>query len=1350
MRVRGPLSKSLVRPAGVLAADLVCLLLACIAAVGLGAAPAGAALPAQFGEAGTGAGQFAEPEGVAVDQASGDVYVVDKNNQRVEQFDATGGFLTAWGWGVADGTTQAFQACTTTCFAGIEGSGAGQFHSPEGVAVDNSTNPLDLSVGDVYVVDVRNERVEKFSPSGAFLLMFGGEVNETTKGDVCVAGEKCKAGIEGSEPGQFKVGRRSGEYIAVGSTGTVYVGDESRVQEFSPEGVYQSQVALASAGPTTALAVDSAGDIYVKRGALTSGELTGVQEYDPSGTLLKTLDFTGDPRALAVDSSDDLFVDDGEDSQHRILKYDSSGKELSSFDEGTEGGTRGIAFGDTAGVLYVVNPSVVRLVAVPPSGPIVEPGSESASEVRRTIATLNATVDPEGHEESSSEEATYRFEYGETESYGSSTPLEASIGGSFEDRTVSASLTGLLPGRTYHYRVVVSNAAHETTDGPDETFTTLPALSIDGEFVSDVTSSSVTFGALINPLGSEKEAPLDTTYRFEYDTSPYEGSARHGTSLPVPDGDAGSGSADVTVAPEHVQNLLPGMTYHYRVVASNGLGTVEGPDRTFTTQPAGVPPVLPDGRQWEMVSPPDKHGALLESLGYTVAEQAAVGGGAMSYFAIGATELGAQGQAEGAQVFSTRGASGWSSRDIATPHNGAVGLAPERFGEYLFFSEDLSRSLVEPTEPARPFSSLAACTATGCVPESFPEATESTPYVRHNGTCASEVSSCYEPLLTGASGYADVQPGVEFANESHGEFLGAAPDLNSVVLGSEVGLTPGAPQHKELYEWSAGAPATERLQLVSVLPQSEGGGAVTGPAGVHLGGSNQLIGSGWRPVSANGSRVFWTGPGLFMRDTAKGETIRLDPPGVAGEKVFQAASSDGSKAFFTDAGDLYVCEIVEEAGRDACKLTDLTPAGKGQSAGVGTLMPGTSDDGSYAYFVARSVLSSGENGEKEKAVPGEHNLYMVHRAGTEWVTTFIATLSQADEKDWGNETPPQLTIGVLTARVSPDGRYLAFMSNRPLTGYDNNDALTGKPDQEVYLHDAGSGSHPPRLVCASCNPTGARPVGVEAGQIVGVKIGAGNGNLVDITEGVGFAGGFGEQTGIAANIPGGDRVDDRQGSLYQPRYLSDSGRLFFNSSDALVPQDVNGQEDVYQYEPVGVGGCTVSSLAYSVRSGGCVDLVSSGLSPAESGFMDASATGGDVFFLTKAKLLSSDFDTALDVYDAHECTSQAPCYPVSSSLPPACDSAESCRVAPSPQPGIFGSPPSATFSGAGNAASSVGRAEPRSKTAARVRAEKLRRALAACRKKPRRVQGSCRARARARYGGKSKVKNAGRSSRGAK
>ena len=100
--------------------------------------------------------------------------------------------------------------------------------------------------------------------------------------------------------------------------------------------------------------------------------------------------------------------------------------------------------------------------------------------------------------------------------------------------------------------------------------------------------------------------------------------------------------------------------------------------------------------------------------------------------------------------------------------------------------------------------------------------------------------------------------------------------------------------------------------------------------------------------------------------------------------------------------------------------------------------------------------------------------------------------------------------------------------------------------------------------------------------------------------------------------------------------------------------------------------------------GGCVALISSGTSSSESAFYDASENGDDVFFTTTSRLVGEDYDNGYDVYDAHVCGAEGvPCRtaPVA---PPPCDSGDSCKAAPSPQPELFGPAPSATFNGAGN------------------------------------------------------------------
>jgi hypothetical protein len=576
------------------------------------------------------------------------------------------------------------------------------------------------------------------------------------------------------------------------------------------------------------------------------------------------------------------------------------------------------------------------------------------------------------------------------------------------------------------------------------------------------------------------------------------------------------------------------------------------------------------------------------------------------------------------------------------------------------------------------------------------------------------------------------------------------------------------PGNSALYEWAAGKPPGERLALVSVLPEGE-------PIGGELGAGGQ---DARHAISDDGSRVFWTGQAtnaqheqvehLYMRDLTygqtavdgeviAGETVQLDAvqPGVVEPEipapVFQDASADGSRVFFTDKqrltegsggglhpDDLYECETVQGAGgKLECSLHDLTPETATEESADVLGVLGLSEEGCDVgspspsecdvYFVANGKLTADAvAGNCNRGGVELCNLY-VDRDGT---ISLVAVLSGDDSADWAGGEP---TLEDLAARVSPGGGWVAFMSDRELTGDDPDDAVSGHPDEEVYLYNAVSG----RLVCASCDPSGARPVGVKS-------------DVTPIFEGTGEAGAF-PSDWLSGLLPSWDPYEHLS-ARYQYRYLSDSGRLFFDSVDALVPRDINGTWDVYEYEPEGVPGnehaCTGASGSGSVvfksarvyevegrvgeEGAGCVGLISSGASPEESAFMDASESGGDVFFMTTSRLAPQDIESTYAVYDAHECTSQSPCIPQSASVSGECVTAEACRAAPVPEPSIYGAPSSATFSGQGNvpASSPVVKA---TKAKVLTRAQKLAAALKACRKKVRHVK-QCEKAARAKYG----------------
>ena len=1139
-----------------------------LAVLALAVAPALAArghvFTGSFGSPGSGPGQLGEPAGLAVNETTGDIYYLDKINNRVEIFNSTGSKFEGEfnGSGVGLGMLGSGQLLNEGKAAGSGGLPeeipTGRFDEPVGIAVDNDLSSP--SFGDVYVADTHGradkipgeEVVDKFSASGEYI----GQITHNPDG----------------EP-YSEDGFRDVFGVAVDPRGEVWVEEENFGS--SPIGAASYTNAVAN---------------------LWSGF---------SGTP----GFVAAP-GLAVDSQDDLYVHTifgaGYPHEDAITEFSSSGATIrSDVDEEVP-----------TGVAVEVGSNDVNDVYV-----------SHLSNVHRLDATgksLESLTVPGGH--------------------GSSVAVDASKS-----------------------KVYVADSAAGVVDmfGPEAPG--VPTVSAGSESVKDVTATSASLSGEVNPRSEPFEEA--TSYSFVYgpcDTPTTCASSPYVDSLPAPAGTlAANYEPDVVSA--HPQDLVAHTAYHMRLVAHNShAGVAEGEELTFTTQASGVF-ALSDGRQWELVSPPNKYGALIEAWSHV--SQASVAGDAIAYWANAPIESQPPGSNVSiVQALAGRTAAGWRSANINAPHETATGASV--LTEYPFFSVDLSGGLVQPDGAFIP--SLSA------------EASAQTPFLRtdFSGGNAADIctSSCYTPLVTDASGVGNVPPGTAFgsSDETGGEcisgpcgpqFVGASPDLSHIVLQYKwAPLVEGAPLGS-LYEWAGG-----RLSVVSILPDE------TPATGGSLGSHNVVRNT----VSADGSRVVWSyGSHLYLRDTVKEKTIQLDEvqggtgTGVLGGPAFQTASSDGSRVFFIDSQrltkdadssvDLYECEIVEEAGELKCKLTDLT-AGAGETAGVLGLVPGVSEDGAYAYFVDNGVLSGTQANERgETAIAGQPDLYVRH-AG---VTRLVSVLSSEDWTDW-NERSEQL--GSLTARVSPDGRWFAFMSERSLTGFDNRDETSGKRDQEVFLYHAGEAGEG-NLVCASCDPTGGRPHGYVQEEKQGGGLGPGQATFV--------------RTWVAGMLPGWTSP------FYQSRYLSDSGRLFFNSYDALVPQDTNSAEDVYQFEPPGVGGCTETSTMFVVGSGGCIGLVSSGTSKDGSAFLDASESGGDIFFLTNAQLSPLDIDSALDIYDAHECAVGEDCSPTLPVPVPACegDACQSAIAAPEdPTPG------SLTYQGPGNPPPALLSAKPTPKS----------------------------------------------------
>ena len=196
----------------------------------------------------------------------------------------------------------------------------------------------------------------------------------------------------------------------------------------------------------------------------------------------------------------------------------------------------------------------------------------SASSITSSSATVSGTVNPNG------DATMYAFQYGTTSGFGHETKL-TSAGSGNTPSTVSASITGVISGTTYHYRIIALNGSGTAT-GLDLTFKTTgtpppppPTKPTSTTGTASATVNGATVNATVNPNG------LATDYYFEFGTTSAYG-------LQTPPTSAGSGTAAVSVT-RSLAGLQSNQTYHYRIVAVSSGGTTLGTDTTFTT---GSPP----------------------------------------------------------------------------------------------------------------------------------------------------------------------------------------------------------------------------------------------------------------------------------------------------------------------------------------------------------------------------------------------------------------------------------------------------------------------------------------------------------------------------------------------------------------------------------------------------------------------------------------------------------------------------------------------------------------------------------------------------------------------------------------
>lgn len=849
---------------------------------------------------------------------------------------------------------------------------------------------------------------------------------------------------------------------------------------------------------------------------------------------------------------------------------------------------------------------------------------------------------------------------------------------------VEGVITELLANTTYTFCLEIENNAEERTAGQPVTFKTpYGSPLVAAETVTTIGAGSATIKAEINPNG------LPTSYHVEY-VSRAQFQA-HGwaeaSRIPTSDAELPATGTAVGVS-ESLAGLQPETAYRYRYVATNTLGAVLGEELSFTTvSSASSSSVLPDGRVYELVSTSGNYGEPYQptspkwSLGVFESQgpvEAAFDGKALSY--VGETAAsggnGNQGNAEGNQWLAKRTLHGWED-EVISPRGTETGEAVSIVFQAL--SPDLTSAIFEtraqpPLVPGAP----AECYLL---------------YSRASGTGE------YAALLTST-----MSPG----ECGKPEYAGSSEDQSQTLFESEAALTENAEEATEVpvpqLEHKGGAGGATfgepcmfgcnlydsvdgQLRLVNVLPGAEEKTVPNATFGGYV-PKQEYKTDFSNVISRDGSRIFWT-------DTQAGadmEHIYVLENGtrevqVSGSERAQywTATPDGLYAYYTEAGQLWRFDT------DTNTSEALTGPGSEVQGVMGINETGA--DGAYVYFVAGSSLAS--DATAKDCYANGCNLYLLHESAPhERTIKFIAELAPGDNGleavggggntgvgDWA------ANLGTRTAEVTPDGTHVGFVSSRPLTGYDNLNATAAESSSQVFVYAAGDG----RLVCATCNPTGSPP------------------DASDEASG---------ETPIPVS---------EENNTYMRRWLSDDGsRVFFQTLQPLVSQDINGVYDVYEWEREGVGTCTVGSGSH--WNEGCVSLLSGGSSPEFSLFVDADATGENVFFEHFGQLGQADVPVGRnEMYDARVNGGF-----FQSAL--AC-TGTGCQGVP-PAPPIFATPASVTFTGLGNfAAPAPAKVTVKSLT----RAQKLARALKACHKDKRKTRRTrCEAAAKRRYGARSK------------
>jgi hypothetical protein len=966
-------------------------------------------------------GTVSEPGGIAVEEASGNVFVTDRGSpgNSVQIFGPEGGAPS----GVAASKIEGFD------FPSSRSAGA--------VAIDNS--PTSPSRGALYVAD--RDDVKKFTLNP---LSEEYELTGTLNGSPAL-----------EQP----------QGIAVDADGNVFVTDQhdlftGSIVEFDPVGnqIARFEVTESSVikDALSRLDFDSAGNLYVLT-FLSNGfwkfAANGVGEVELGTTTPSELPDSG-ANDIAIDrATDTLYAATGS----RIEQYDvtclpgcAAERE---FGFGILQRPSAIGVSPIDGGIYVGDAGAHN-VAHFGAGLAVVPDAftEGTSAVTQVSATLHGAVSADGGPSAECEfQYTTKASF-EAGNFAGATTAPCSPAGPFTGsakEAVKAEISGLAAETTYRYRL---RAFNENGPGFGQTlsFVTVGKPKIAASEIAKVTTTGATVEGLVNPNGGPGAAE-DTVFFVEYVSSADFDADEYAKAISLPlGGEAiGSGTADVKVA-QQFSGLAVGSSYHFRIVAENEAGQTIGPDQVFATfieQPAG----LPDGRVYEQVTPVQKNGAAPTFNPGRF--QATKEGEGIAYLSNGGFP-GTEGGQGFPTFFATRGTD-WSSQGVLPP--GSLGA----LGGVLGWSEDLSHAyLVQGALPGDELNLLERDSPGGALRTLATEGSTSQ-------------SSAYYYVDSAQDGST-----VFFESEDTPKTTKAPAVFNTYVWDrasgelSLAGILPGGGVAAK------GSPAgSNEAGLHGQILQDEHAVSSDGSSlFFHDDGTGQLY---LRHNPAAEEEECADPQAACTVQVSKSQRTPVDPLDPEGKKParFWQATPDGSLAFFSSAAKLTDDATTgpDDEGNDLYRydaesgeLLDLTPDPDDPAGASVQGVLGASEDGSRVYFAADGVLAAGATpGDCAGVVgnansSGNCNLYLWH----DGTTTFLAPLAvnngvTTDSANW-------ITVGAgggKTSRLSTDGETLLFRSQEKLTAYDNQRVPV------FYRYSASDGE----ILCVSCNPTGTAP-----------------------------------------------------------------------------------------------------------------------------------------------------------------------------------------------------------------------------------------------------------------------------------